>query len=177
MKTFTFAASLLAASALAGNTEDWKKRAVYQVLTDRFATSNGNTNACSDLSNYCGGTYKGIVDNLDYIQGLGFDAVWISPIVENMSGGYHGYWATNWENVNTNFGSKEDLTNFVEECHKRDIWVMVDVVANHVAPIGFDFSQIYPLNHSEHYHGDCEINWNNQDSVENCRLAGLPDLN
>jgi alpha-amylase len=162
---------------MAGNTEDWKKRSVYQVLTDRFATTNGSTNACSDLSNYCGGTYQGIVNNLDYIQGLGFDAVWISPIVENLSGGYHGYWATNWENVNTNFGSKDDLKNFVEECHKRGIWVMVDVVANHVAPIGFDFSKIYPLNQSEHYHNNCDINWNDQNSVENCRLAGLPDLN
>lgn len=54
---------------------------------------------------------------------------------------------------------------------------MVDVVANHVAPVGNDFGKIYPYNHSEHYHNDCDINWNNQWSVENCRLAGLPDLN
>ena len=55
---------------------------------------------------------------------------------------------------------------------------MVDVVANHVAPIGEDFSKIYPLNKSEHYHTTCQINnWNNQNEVENCRLADLPDLN
>lgn len=55
---------------------------------------------------------------------------------------------------------------------------MVDVVANHSGPIGDDFNQIYPLNHAEHYHSDCDINdWNNQWQVENCRLAGLPDLN
>ena len=55
---------------------------------------------------------------------------------------------------------------------------MVDVVANHSAPIGDDFSQIYPLNKSEHYHSDCSINnWNDQNEVENCRLAGLPDIN
>lgn len=53
---------------------------------------------------------------------------------------------------------------------------MVDVVANHVAPVGNDFSKIYPLNQSYHYHANCDINWNNQNSVENCRLSGLPDL-
>jgi alpha-amylase len=57
------------------------------------------------------------------------------------------------------------------------IWVMVDVVANHVAPVESDFSQIYPLNKNEHYHKDCDINdWGNQWQVENCRLARLPDL-
>jgi len=55
---------------------------------------------------------------------------------------------------------------------------MVDVVANHVAPIGQDYGQISPFNQSYHYHGDCQINdWNNQSQVENCRLAHLPDLN
>ena len=54
---------------------------------------------------------------------------------------------------------------------------MVDVVANHVAPIGTDYSQISPFNQSYHYHSNCQINdWNNQYQVENCRLADLPDL-
>lgn len=53
-----------------------------QVLTDRFAkTSSSSTSACSDLSSYCGGTWKGMEQRLDYIQGLGFDAIWITPIV------------------------------------------------------------------------------------------------
>jgi alpha-amylase len=58
------------------------------------------------------------------------------------------------------------------------MYVMVDVVANHVAPIGMDFSKIYPLNKAEHYHDDCQItDWSNQGQVEYCRLADLPDLN
>lgn len=101
--------------------------------------------------------YKGITNNLDYIQGMGFDAIWISPIVDNLDGGYHGYWARNWEKLNDHFGSADDLTALVSACHDKNIWVMVDVVANHVAPIGDDFSQIYPFNHREHYHNDCEI--------------------
>lgn len=108
---------------------------------------------------------------------MGFDAIWISPIVDNLDGGYHGYWARNWEGLNENFGSKDDLLALVQAAHDKGIWVMVDVVANHSAPIGDDFSQLYPLNRAEHYHSDCDINWNDQNSVENCRLAGLPDLN
>jgi len=93
---------------------------------------------------------------------MGFDAIWISPVVENYDQGYHGYWATNWEAINPYFGSAQDLKDMVNAAHNRDIWVMVDVVANHVGPVGYDFSQIYPLNQAYHYHDDCSIDdWNN----------------
>ena len=61
------AATISAASA--ADAAQWKGRAVYQVLTDRFAKSNGASNdgACTNLSNYCGGTWKGIKNHLDYI--------------------------------------------------------------------------------------------------------------
>jgi len=55
-----YIASLMSAIALAGNTDDWKKRTVYQLLTDRFAKTDGSTDKCNDLSKYCGGTFKGI---------------------------------------------------------------------------------------------------------------------
>jgi alpha-amylase len=66
MKT-TFVSAVLAGCAMAGDTAAWKQRSVYQVLTDRFAKSDGSTNACTSLSNYCGGTFKGMIDKLDYI--------------------------------------------------------------------------------------------------------------
>lgn len=138
-KTLGFAAMMLAA-ANAGDTAAWKQRSVYQVLTDRFAREDGSTNACTSLSNYCGGNYQGMIQQLDYIQGMGFDAIWISPIVDNIDNGYHGYWARNWEGVNTNFGSEDDLKALVDAAHAKDMWVMVDVVANHSGPIGDDFS-------------------------------------
>mmetsp|Transcript_29143 Transcript_29143/g.43914 ORF Transcript_29143/g.43914 Transcript_29143/m.43914 type:complete len:181 (+) Transcript_29143:42-584(+) len=172
-------ASAAIASVSAAGTEEWKQRSVYQLLTDRYAkSSSSNDGACTDLSNYCGGSWKGVQDNLDYIQGMGFDAIWISPVVDNIDGGYHGYWARNWEKVNENFGSEDDLKNLVQAAHAKDMYVMVDVVANHGGPIGDDFDQIYPLNKAEHYHSDCDINdWGNQEQVEDCRLAGLPDMN
>ena len=46
------------------------------------------------------------MNNLDYIQGMGFDAIWISPVNDNLENGYHGYWATNFETINPHFGSE-----------------------------------------------------------------------
>ena len=73
--------------------EEWKSRVVYQIITDRFAKSDGDSTPCSDFTKYCGGTFKGIQNNLDYIEELGFNAIWISPVVANADNGYHGYWA------------------------------------------------------------------------------------
>jgi len=156
-KIVGFTASMMLAIAQAGDTAAWKQRSIYQVLTDRFARSDGNTNSCGNLSGYCGGNYQGMIAHLDYIQGMGFDAIWISPIVDNSENGYHGYWARNWEAVNSNFGSEDDLKALVSAAHEKGMWVMVDVVANHSAPIGDDYGQLYPLNRAEHYHGDCQI--------------------
>jgi alpha-amylase len=73
----------LASFALAADTSAWKSRSIYFVLTDRIARSSSDTGggACSNLGNYCGGTFKGLESKLDYIQGLGFDAIWITPVV------------------------------------------------------------------------------------------------
>lgn len=86
-----------------------RERSIYQVLTDRFARSDGYETPCStEQRAYCGGTWKGIEQRLDYIQGMGFDtgkprnycatsdtSVWISPVVANVPGvgsseSYHG---------------------------------------------------------------------------------------
>jgi len=82
MKRTSFAiASLMAACADAGDITEWKKRSVYQLLTDRFSLdyqrvgSGYPGSSCTDLSRYCGGTWKGIENNLDYIEGMGFDAI------------------------------------------------------------------------------------------------------
>lgn len=98
-------------------------------------------------------------------------------MVDNLDNGYHGYWFRNWELINAHFGTEDSLKSLVKAAHAMGMWVMVDVVANHVAPVGMDFSQIYPLNQPYHYHDPCNIDdWNNQWQVEHCRLADLPDL-
>ena len=176
MKSILFLISLLLTTYISCKSKaEWKSRSIYQILTDRFARSSG-TSTCK-LGSYCGGDYKGIIKKLDYIKGMGFDAIWISPIIENTEGSYHGYHFTNLYKLNSHFGSENDFLSFVEACHQKDIWVMVDVVANHVGPVGTDYSKINPFNSAEHYHDKCDINdWNNQWQVENCRLSNLPDL-
>ena len=172
------ASAALLATSSAAQVDEWKKRAVYQVLTDRFATENDNAGSCGNLSQYCGGTYKGMINHLDYIAGMGFDAIWISPVVDNQEPGYHGYWARDWNKTNDHFGSDQDLKDMVAAAHAKGMFVMVDVVANHVAPVGDNFSSINPFNSPDHYHSKCDIqDWSNQWQVENCRLADLPDLN
>ena len=176
MRVITFLLFVLLTAYITSKTKDeWKTRSIYQILTDRFARTS-DTGSCT-LSQYCGGNYQGIINHLDYIQGMGFNAIWISPIVQNYAGSYHGYHLTNLYNLNSNFGSEDDFKNLITQCHNRDIWVMVDVVANHVGPVGTDYSQVYPFNSADHYHDYCDINdWSNQWQVENCRLSGLPDL-
>jgi hypothetical protein len=67
----------------AADTAAWKSRSIYFVLTDRIArsSSDGGGGSCGNLGNYCGGTFKGLESKLDYIKGLGFDAIWITPVV------------------------------------------------------------------------------------------------
>lgn len=164
--------------------EEWRARSIYEILTDRFARSDdANKTECTDLYKYCGGTYKGLINHLDYIQGMGFNAIWISPFVKNTPGSYHGYHMVSLYEVNEEFGTEQDLIDFIEECHKRDIWIMLDVVANHVGEVKKaadgteDFSHIKPFNESKYYHDECQItDWTDQWMIENCRLANLPDL-
>jgi len=48
---------------------------------------------------------------------MGFDAIWISPVVDNLTDGYHGYWAKNWEGINASFGSAQELKDLVSAAH------------------------------------------------------------
>lgn len=175
--------AMLSAAALGAGIDAWKSRTIYQILTDRFGTSDGSTPACN-LNKYCGGTWKGIERRLDYIQGMGFDAVWISPVVENTPNGYHGYWTKNFYTYNEHFGTENDLRSLQNALHQRGMYLMVDIIANHAGPVGYDYRTIYPFNESKYYHdcngcpSDCNIkDFMNDAEVEHCRLSGLPDLN
>jgi len=171
----------LASISIAADSAEWQKRVIYQVLTDRFATSNGDSPDCN-LREYCGGTWAGITSKLDYIKDMGFDAIWISPLPVNSPGGYHGYWAEDMSKLNPHFGTEDDLLKLVQACHSRDMLIMVDVVANHMGELT-DITKAVPFNKTEHYHAcslcppGCSIlNYRNQTEVELCRVYGLLDL-
>lgn len=74
-----FTATSFLPIAAAKTAAEWRELSIYQVLTDRFATTDGSAPSCA-ITDYCGGTWKGIENKLDYIQGMGFEAVWISPV-------------------------------------------------------------------------------------------------
>lgn len=68
--------SWLVCSCQALTTEEWQKQSIYSVMTDRFASTSEDVHEtpCS-LKTYCGGTWQGLIEHLDYIQGMGFTAV------------------------------------------------------------------------------------------------------
>lgn len=74
-----FALACLCDLAQARTAAEWRELSVYQVLTDRFALTDGSAPDCW-VRSYCGGSWKGLENKLDYIQGMGFEAVWISPV-------------------------------------------------------------------------------------------------
>lgn len=64
---------------------------------------------------------------LRFLRWIGANAIWISPIVLNTPGGYHGYWAKDIYQIDPHFGTEQDLTDLIAAAHEKDIWVMVDV--------------------------------------------------
>ncbi|KAL6238207.1 hypothetical protein BDW75DRAFT_237704 [Aspergillus navahoensis] len=182
----------LAATALAATPAEWRSQSIYFLLTDRFARTDNSTTAACDTSakKYCGGTWQGIINQLDYIQGMGFTAVWITPVTANLEDGqhgeaYHGYWQQDIYALNPHFGSEDDLRALADALHDRGMYLMVDVVANHFgydAPAAsVDFSVFSPFNSADYFHTPCDItDYNDQTQVEQCWLytdaVSLPDV-
>jgi len=116
---------------------------VYLIFPDRFANGDpSNDNVASmreglardSLVGRHGGDLKGISDHLDYVQDLGVTAVWLNPELENdqTRESYHGYAVTDHYRVDRRFGSNEQFRALVQECHRRKIKVVRDVVINHI---------------------------------------------
>ncbi|GAB4491506.1 MAG: glycoside hydrolase family 13 protein [Saprospiraceae bacterium] len=116
---------------------------IYLIFPDRFANGDpSNDNVAGmleglqrhELTGRHGGDLKGIRDHLDYIQDLGFTAIWLNPELENdqLEASYHGYAVTNHYRVDRRFGTNEQYRDLVTECHKRNIKVIRDVVLNHI---------------------------------------------
>jgi glycosidase len=130
---------------------------IYFVLPDRFA--NGDTaNDRGGLPGgplttgfdparagfYHGGDLKGLTARLGYIQGLGATAVWLAPVFRNKavqgargheSAAHHGYWITDFTDVDPHFGTRADFKAFVDAAHARGMKVYMDIIANHTADV------------------------------------------
>lgn len=151
---------------------------IYFVMTDRFYDgdkSNDKDVNVDDPKAYHGGDIKGIIDKLDYIKSLGTTAIWITPVVENMPGGYHGYWTKDFYKVDPHLGDMQDMKNLVTEAHKRNMKILMDYVVNHV---GYDNPWFTDGKHKDWFHAQADIqNYDDPTECENGWLSGLPDLN
>ena len=119
------------------------KDVIYLITPDRFANGNPSNDQVPGMleqeidrsDDYArhGGDLRGIIDHLDYIEGMGFTAIWSSPLLENNMAeqSYHGYAITDYYAVDPRFGSLEDYQKLAKECERRGIKLIMDQVANH----------------------------------------------
>lgn len=88
----------------------------------------------SDITGRHGGDLQGIIDHLDYLDKMGFTAIWLNPVLENDmdSVSYHGYSTTDYYRVDPRYGSNEDYVRLCEEARRRGIKVIMDMIFNHI---------------------------------------------
>ncbi len=163
MRTFLFPilAALSAAPAMAGTPASINRppedEIIYFVLPDRFENGDvandrggmagGRLDHGFDPTHkgfYQGGDLMGLIRRLDYIQGLGATAIWLTPIFRNKpvqgppgreSSGYHGYWITDFLDVDPHLGTRADFKALVEAAHARGMKVYMDIITNHTADV------------------------------------------
>jgi glycosidase len=115
----------------------WQAQSIYQVITDRFYDGDPSNNNAEGTYNPTGttsvhgGDFRGLEQKLDYIKSLGATAIWISPVVLNANGQFHGYAGRDFYKVAPHWGSLADLQHFIQAAHARGMLVIDDIVVNH----------------------------------------------
>jgi glycosidase len=135
------------------NTPDWVKHAVfYQIFPDRFAKGKEPRSrfsfsyplepwdAVPTLQGYKGGDLWGVLERLDYLQDLGFTAIYFTPIFQSASN--HRYHTHDYYQVDLLLGGNEAFMELLEECHRRNLKVVLDGVFNHASRGFFFFNDI-----------------------------------
>lgn len=133
-----------------GTDFDWDEAVIYFTVTDRFFDGNTSNNgagydtSANGSSSYHGGDFAGLTQKLDYLKELGVNTIWITPIVANemqaglqtdvagiTSWGYHGYWASSFDKLDSHMGTEQEFKALLDAAHSRGMKIMVDVVLNH----------------------------------------------
>lgn len=111
---------------------EWARSAiVYQIFPDRFYPGDGRTwNQVSNLNDIYGGTLRGIIQKLDYVAEMGFNAIWLNPFFPD-DDTHHGYHAVDYFGVKPQLGNMDDIRELVQAAHHRGIRLILDFVANH----------------------------------------------
>lgn len=159
----------------------WDEARVYFLLTDRFADGDVSNNGGVEYNpkmaeSYHGGDLAGITSKLGYLQQLGINTIWITPIVDNIEdivneelnqAAYTGYWAKDFTKLDEHLGTTEDLDTLLDEAHKRGIKVMVDIVVNHAG---------YYTNQNDNFSGMLRTAAEVGSDDITMELDGLPDF-
>jgi alpha-amylase len=170
----------------------WENANLYFLLTDRF--NNGDTandvnfdrtQEAGKLRGFEGGDLKGITQKINdgYFTDLGINAIWMTPVVEQIHGGtdegtgfsygFHGYWASDWTSIDPNYGTKEDLKALVDAAHSKGIRVLLDAVINHTGPV----TEKDPVWPEGWVRTSPKCQYNNYDNTIKCTLVdNLPDI-
>ena len=170
----------------------WEAANLYFLLTDRFHngdTSNdvnfNRTKETGKLRGFEGGDLKGITQKIKegYFTDLGVNAIWMTPIVEQIHGGtdegtgvtygFHGYWTKDWTAVDPNYGTKEDLKALVKAAHDKGIRILLDAVINHTGPV----TEQDPVWPNEWVRTEPQCQYTNYENTITCTLVkNLPDI-
>ena len=135
-----------------GSRDDFRDESIYFTITTRFYDGDAKNNThCWDAKNDAAsdpnwrGDFKGLIEKMDYIKAQGFTAIWITPVVKNASGfDYHGYHAINFKEVDPRYESEDvSFQTVINEAHKRDMKIVLDIVLNHTGNFGEE--NLFPM--------------------------------
>jgi alpha-amylase len=195
---------------------------IYFVMTDRYQngdttndrmglTGARNVTAFDPTSTayYHGGDFAGLTDGctsgngVNRLKNMGFSAIWITPpfkqsYVQSGSAAYHGYWITDFTDIDPHLGTKAEFATFVQCVHSQGMKVVMDIVVNHTGDVNYypngDYSFGAPrtaavavgdanlrkpafLNDLSNYHNRGNVgDWNNKEQYQNGDFFGLDDI-
>lgn len=197
---------------------EFRQETIYFIVVDRFFDGDAENSEGpnpelydpegKDWGKYWGGDLQGVIDKLDYLKNLGVTALWLTPLFEQVEALFieqaaiHGYWIKDFKRLNPRFIAKDEnpslnatqetrnttFDRLIEELHKRNMKLILDIVCNHSNP---DFSgkkgELYDdgvkiadfnddKNNWYHHYGEVQ-NWEDEWQVQNCELSGLATFN
>ncbi len=195
---------------------EFRQETIYFLVVDRFHDGDPENNpgpnpelydaTRQDWTKYWGGDLQGVIDKLDYLQGMGVTALWLTPLFEQVErlayqkyAAIHGYWTRDFKRINPRYVAAGETTSLfqaqettfdrlIAEAHRRGMKIILDIVCNHSSPEAggvkgqlFDDGKLIAdfnddKNHWYHHYGEVS-NWDDEWQVQNCELSGLATFN
>lgn len=193
---------------------EFRGETIYFIVVDRFHSGNQQNNGENDHLNdptrkdwgkYWGGDLQGILDKLDYLQGLGVTALWLTPLFEQIEwltenrAPIHGYWTKDFKRINSRWVNDPSeiplftrndtvFDRLIAALHERGMKLVLDIVCNHSSPSSeggkgklYDDGKLVADFDDDkqnwYHHYGITVNWEDDWQVQNCELEGLATFN